>query len=141
MMRYNGAVSGGPLDGPSELARLVPASELEELLDAVHRALGAELAIYDPSGRLLAGRDVDGTRTPIEHEGERIASLAATGPGADAALAMVTDALGLLVHHANARELAATTHEEAMRITFAELTEHNQRLQRAAPRLEELAPP
>ena len=46
--------------------------------------------------------------------------------------------LGLLVHHANARELAATTHEEAMRLTFAELTEHNQRLQRAVARLEEL---
>jgi two-component system sensor histidine kinase BarA len=46
--------------------------------------------------------------------------------------------LDLLVHHAHARDLAAATHEEAMRLTFAELTEHNQRLQRAVSRLEEL---
>src|SRR5688572_33475833 len=50
----------------------------------------------------------------------------------------MSEALGLLVHHANARELAALTHEEAMRVTFAELTEHNQRLSRAVARLEEL---
>ncbi|MBA3818335.1 MAG: HAMP domain-containing histidine kinase, partial [Deltaproteobacteria bacterium] len=54
------------------------------------------------------------------------------------ALALAHQTLGLLVHHARARELAATTHEEAMRLTFAELTEHNQRLQRAVARLEEL---
>jgi signal transduction histidine kinase len=34
--------------------------------------------------------------------------------------------------------MAATMHEEAMRLTFAELTEHNTRLQRAVSRLEEL---
>ncbi|MEJ7598115.1 MAG: HAMP domain-containing sensor histidine kinase [Kofleriaceae bacterium] len=53
-------------------------------------------------------------------------------------LDLASDALGLLVHHANARDLAASTHEQAMRITFGELTEHNSRLQRAVARLEEL---
>jgi len=126
----------GPLDGPIELARLVPAGELEELLDAVRRAVGAELAIYDRRGTRLAGSDAAGApcRT-VEHDGELLATLASPSP---AALDLGERMLGLLVHHANARELAATTHEEAMRLTFAELTEHNQRLQRAVARLEEL---
>jgi signal transduction histidine kinase len=53
-------------------------------------------------------------------------------------VALCAETLDLLVHHAYARELAAATHEEAMRQTFAELTEHNARLQRAVARLEEL---
>ena len=129
----------GPLDGPIELARLVPPGELEELIDAVRRALGAELAIYDPSGNRLAGADSAGPAIrAVMHDGEPLAKLGATGEKAEAALDLAADTLGLLVHHANARELAASTHEEAMRITFAELTEHNQRLQRAVARLEEL---
>src|SRR5262245_14494089 len=139
-MRYNTAVSvGGPLDGPVELARLVPPGELEELLDAVRRALGTDVAIYDPQGFRLAGTDAAGIpRHRVMYQGEPIAMLAAAGPAADGALDLASDALGLLVHHASARELAATMHEEAMRLTFAELTEHNARLQRAVSRLEEL---
>jgi signal transduction histidine kinase len=119
---------------------LVPAGELEELLDAVRRATGAELAIYDPAGaRRLAGSDTAGApRHPVEYQGEPIAVLAGAGERAEAALALAADTLGLLVHHASARDLAATMHEEAMRLTFAELTEHNSRLQRAVARLEEL---
>lgn len=130
----------GPLDGPTELARLVPPGELEELLDAIRRATGAEVAIYDPRRQhRLAGTDAAGApRHPFEYEGELIAVLAATGDRADAARELATDTLGLLVHHASARELASTMHEEAMRLTFAELTEHNSRLQRAVARLEEL---
>jgi two-component system sensor histidine kinase BarA len=139
-MRYTGCVSvGGPLDGPVELARLVPGSELDELLDSVRRALGVELAIYCPKGRRLAGADAAGPpRHPVTHDGEPLATLACSGERADAALELAADMLGLLIHHASARDLAATTHEEAMRLTFAELTEHNQRLQRAVARLEEL---
>lgn len=139
-MRYNAAVSaGGPLDGPVELARLVPPAELVELLDSVRRALGAELAIYAPSGQRLAGGDVAGApRREVMHDGEHLATLAATGESSEAALGLAADMLGLLVHHASARELAATMHEEAMRLTFAELTEHNARLQKAVARLEEL---
>ena len=139
-MGYNTPVSvGGPLDGPVELARLVPPGELEELLDAVRRALGTEVAIYDPNGFRLAGSEAAGTpNKEVIYQGERIAMLAAAGTNADGAIDLATDALGLLVHHASARELAATMHEEAMRLTFAELTEHNTRLQRAVSRLEEL---
>ena len=139
-MGYNTPVSvGGPLDGPVELARLVPPGELEELLDAVRRALGTEVAIYDRDGFRLAGSESAGTpRHQVMYQGERIAMLAAAGANSDGAIDLATDALGLLVHHASARELAATMHEEAMRLTFAELTEHNTRLQRAVSRLEEL---
>lgn len=126
------------LDVPIELARLIPPAELDELVDALDKALGGELAIYDRDGRLLAGSDVPGPRQPLDQDGERIGALAASGPNAAALIELASTQLGLLVHHASARELAATTHEQAMRLTFAELTEHNQRLQRALARLEEL---
>jgi two-component system, NarL family, sensor histidine kinase BarA len=129
------------LDDGIELARLVPPAELDELVAAISRALGGELAIYasGAGGRRLAGSAVAGPpcRT-VEYHGAPLAALAAAGPAADASLALCAEALDLLVHHAHARELAATTHEEAMRVTFAELTEHNARLSRAVARLEEL---
>jgi len=130
----------GPLDGPIELARLVPPGELDELLDAVRKATGVELAIYDPTRKVrLAGSDAAGApRHPVEYQGELLAVLAGSGERADAALTLAAETLGLLVHHASARDMAATMHEEAMRLTFAELTEHNHRLERAVARLEEL---
>jgi signal transduction histidine kinase len=133
-------VNRGPsLDDPVELARLIPRSELEELIESVRRALGGTLAVYDRAGARLAGAAEAGEpRLAIAHDGEVIGRLAAAGPNADAALALARDTLGLLVHHAHARELAAMTHEQAMRLTFGELTEHNERLQRAVARLEEL---
>ena len=138
-MRYNIQVSGGLLDDPIELARLVRPGELDELIEAVRKALTAELAIHDVKGQLLAGSTAAGPpRRAVDHDGERVAQLAATGPQADQALDLLADTLGLLVHHARARELAAGMHEEAMRLTFAELTEHNARLERAVARLEEL---
>jgi signal transduction histidine kinase len=127
------------LDDGIELARLVPPSELDELVTAITRALGGDLAIFDRSGRRLAGSEAAGPASRlIEHHGAPLARLAATGPRADASLALCAETLDLLIHHAYARELAATTHEEAMRATFAELTEHNARLSRAVARLEEL---
>jgi two-component system sensor histidine kinase BarA len=130
---------GRTLDDPIELARLVPPGELDELIQAIHKALGCSIAIHDPKGRRLAGGDAAGAPCKhLDHEGEPLCQLAASGPQAELALGLAADTLGLLVHHAHARELAAATHEEAMRVTFGELTEHNQRLQRAVSRLEEL---
>jgi two-component system sensor histidine kinase BarA len=139
-MRYDDGVSVyGPLDGPIVLARLVPAGELEELAASIAKTVGAELAIFAPGGERLAGTDAAGPPIrEISHDGDVIGRLAATGSGAEAALTLALDTLGLLVHHASARELAGAMHEEAMRMTFAELTEHNERLQRAVARLEEL---
>jgi len=127
------------LDVGIELARLVSAGELDELVTAITRALGGELAIFDATGGRLAGSPAAGPpRRTIEHHGAALAQLAATGPRAEASLALCAETLDLVVHHAYARELAAVTHEEAMRLTFAELTEHNARLRRAVARLEEL---
>ncbi|HEY0484287.1 MAG TPA: HAMP domain-containing sensor histidine kinase [Kofleriaceae bacterium] len=127
------------LDDGIELARLVPAGELDELVGSIRRALGGELAIFDPGGTRLAGAACAGSpRRTLEHNGAPLAQLAATGPSADVSLRLCAETLDLLVHHAHARELAAATHEEAMRLTFAELTEHNARLSRAVARLEEL---
>jgi signal transduction histidine kinase len=143
------------LDDGIELARLVPAGELDELVMSITRALGGELAIFDPHGVRLAGaatvrcsegnspappagRGAGSARRRVEYHGAPLVELAATGPAAETSVALCAETLDLLVHHAHARELAAGTHEEAMRLTFAELTEHNARLSRAVARLEEL---
>lgn len=95
--------------------------------------------MYDRHGRRLVGTaDAGAPCRELSHDGERLGSLAASGSRSDEALALATEMFGLLLHHANARELAATTHDEAMRQTFEELTEHNTRLSRAVSRLEEL---
>ncbi len=117
----------------------MPRPELEELIASIRRALGAEVAIYTPAGERLAGSDSAGTDLrELLHDGDLIARLATAGDNAESAMTLAMETLGLLVHHASARELAGTMHEEAMRMTFAELTEHNERLQRAVARLEEL---
>jgi signal transduction histidine kinase len=131
--------AGSGLDDPLELARLVPPGELEELVVSISRVLGGAVAIFDLSGRRLAGTDEAGPPAALfSHAGEDLGRIAATGPRAEAAIALTAEMLDLVVHHAHARDLAAATHQEAMRHTFAELTEHNQRLQRAVARLEEL---
>lgn len=118
---------------------MVPEAELTELVSSARRAFGASLAIFDRAGRRIAGDASAGEpRVDVDYSGERIGRLAASGPHADAVLAFTADALGLIVHHAYARDLAAATHEQAMRLTFGELTEHNTRLQKAVSRLEEL---
>jgi signal transduction histidine kinase len=131
--------TGRELDDSIELSRLLPAADLEDLVGAIGRAVGCEIAVFDRAGHRVAGTEAAGAPCrELSHDGERVGSLAATGVRAEDALVLVTEALSLLLHHAHARELAALTHEEAMRHTFAELTEHNQRLSRAVARLEEL---
>ncbi|HEY4177060.1 MAG TPA: HAMP domain-containing sensor histidine kinase [Kofleriaceae bacterium] len=127
------------LDDRIELSRIVPRNELEELVGSIAAGMGVALAIYDRGGRLLAGSEAAGPPIrDVDHDGERVGQLAAIGDKADAALDQTLTVLGLLIHHAHARDLAAMTHEQAMRATFAELTEHNLRLSRAVSRLEEL---
>jgi two-component system, NarL family, sensor histidine kinase BarA len=127
--------AGRAVDDSIELSRLIPTGELDELVAAITRAVGGELAIFDLRGNRIAGQaGPQGAQIDLEHDGERVGRLA----GTDAALSLARETLSLLLHHAHARELAASTHEQAMRLTFGELTEHNARLQRAVARLEEL---
>ena len=131
--------TGRELEAPIELSRLVPVADLEDLVAAVERAVNCKLAVYGKRGELVAGSDAGGPATQeLSHDGERIGSIGVSGARPEDGLALATEMLGLLLHHANARELAALTHDEAMRHTFEELTEHNQRLSRAVSRLEEL---
>ncbi|MDX2094182.1 MAG: HAMP domain-containing sensor histidine kinase [Kofleriaceae bacterium] len=130
---------GRSLDDPPELARLVPRTELEEMFVSIRRALDCEIAVYGKGGQCLAGPPSAGEpRRVLEYEGLVLGRLAASGPQAEVGLTLAAEMLGLLVHHAHARELAAMTHEDAMQVTFGELTEQNNRLQRAVARLEEL---
>jgi len=131
--------TGRELEDSIELSRLLPAADLEDLVGAIGRAVGCEIAVFDRQDNRVAGTPAAGPPCrELSHDGERVGKLAATGTRAEDALDLVGEAMGLLLHHAHARELAAMTHEEAMRHTFAELTEHNQRLSRAVARLEEL---
>ena len=132
--------SAAALDEPIELARLVTADELDEVVAAVRAAVGCELAIFDRRGHVrLAGADPAGpARRVVDHDGETIARIGATGTDADAGLDLAARMLALVVHHAHVRALTSATHDAAMRHTFTELTEHNTRLQRAVARLEEL---
>ena len=130
---------GRSLDDPIELSRLVPTDQLEEMIESIRTTVGGALAIFDRRGTKLAGSDAAGPPIlDVEDAGEKIAQVAASGDRADAAASLCRDMLSLVVHHANAKDLAAITHEEAMRVTFNELTEHNDRLTRAVARLEEL---
>jgi two-component system sensor histidine kinase BarA len=130
---------GRSLDDPIELSRLVPTDELEEMIESITRVLGGALAIFDRRGTKLAGSDAAGPPiVDVDDGGERIAQVGANGANAEAAAALCRDMLAMVVHHANAKDLAAVTHEAAMRLTFNELTEHNDRLTRAVARLEEL---
>lgn len=126
------------LDASIELVQLVAADELEELIHAAHAALASDIGIFDRSGNLVAGVAAASVRRPIEHAGECIGELAAEGPAAAAALDMVGTSLSLLIRHARQHSLAVQAHETAMGRTFADLTDHNHRLQRAVARLEEL---
>ena len=133
------------LDDRIELARLVPPRELDELVTSITTALGGELAIFDCRGHRLAGspavsvaRGSGDASQVISLHGEPLAMIGATGANAHASLVLCGEALDLVVHHTHTHKLAAATHEEAMRLTFAELTEHNARLSRAVARLEEL---
>ncbi len=130
--------TGRELEAPIELSRLVPAADLEDLVHAVGRAYGCAVAVFDRKGTRLAGTVGGPPTRELSHDGERVGGLAASGDRAGEALDLAAEMLGLLLHHANARELAALTHDEAMRQTFEELTEHNHRLSRAVSRLEEL---
>lgn len=146
------------LDAKVELARLVPTAELDELVRAVKVAFSAEIGIFDHDGKLVAGSlsaerhisasaaqdltESDKTRSngrrSIEHNGRPIAEVAASGPNAGAAVDLIYTSLTLLVRHSVEHSVAAAAHEKALRQTFADLTDHNQRLKRAVARLEEL---
>jgi signal transduction histidine kinase len=128
------------LDASVELAQLVPIAELVELVVSVQAALSSEVGVFDRDGKLLAGAPLGqlGLRRPIDHNGRTIGEIAARGSDSHAALQVMGTSLALLVQRSVESMRAADSHDQALRRTFAELTDHNQRLKRAVARLEEL---
>src|SRR5262245_27498004 len=100
-----------PLDAPITLRLLVPRDELDELVAGVDKVTGATTAVLDTTGEVLAGAGagaaaaVDGAaRAAIVHQGTVVGWAVADADHADAA-AHLAGVIGLLVHHAHAREL------------------------------------
>lgn len=126
------------LDAPIELVQWVPTEQLEVLTRTVAEAFGGDIGVFDHQGNVLVGVPVAAPSRPIEHNGQRIGAIAATGPAAAAAVEVLGTSLSLLIGQARQHAIAAHTYETAMQRTFADLTDHNRRLQRAVARLEEL---
>jgi signal transduction histidine kinase len=113
----------------------VSRDELAEVAAGVASAAGCRTAILDRSGELLAGSAFDGgVQVAIEHHGDLL-GWAAAGDGHGAAAAHLAGTIGLLVHHAHARELTGLAHEAAITATYVELTQKNRSLEAAVARM------
>jgi signal transduction histidine kinase len=136
------------LDDPVDIVSLLRDDELAELAQHFAEAHGIAVGVEDARGRLLAScgaLDRAGARADVRHGGEVLGAVVAVGPpdapggpGPARAAQLFADVLGLLLHHAHARALTHATHEAAMTDTFADLQRHNQRLELAVARLQEL---
>lgn len=124
-----------PLDPPIALPTLVSRDELDELAVGAANAVGCQTAVLGPDGELLAGAEIaGGVQVAIEHHGEVLgwAVADADHPTAATHLAQV---IGLVVHHAHARELTGLAHEAAITATYVELTQKNRSLEAAVARM------
>jgi signal transduction histidine kinase len=129
------------IDDPVDIDRLLLPEELAELAARFAEAHGCAVAVEDARGRRLAhagqGEGAP-SRCEVRHGGEALGAVVATGPGAERTARLVSDVLGLLLHHAHARALTNATHEAAMEQSFADLTAQNTRLEQAVQRLTEV---
>ncbi len=135
------------VDDPIDLAQLVDAPQLAEVLASVTRMQPIAIGVLDRKGALLSqiGK-IDGKpehRKTLEYSGDIIGHLILSAlPDASVDLESIADHVGiileLLVHSAYARHLTTTIHEAAMEESFSEIGDRNQRLASAVERLEEL---
>ena len=135
------------VDDPIDLAQLVDASQLAEVLASVTRLQPVALAVLDRKGNVLSqiGK-IDGKpehRKTLEYSGDIIGHLNLSNTSDEKAeLPLIADHVGtileILVHAAYARHLTTTVHEAAMEESFSEIGDRNQRLASAVERLEEL---
>ncbi|HVV84569.1 MAG TPA: HAMP domain-containing sensor histidine kinase [Kofleriaceae bacterium] len=124
-----------PLDAPIVLHQLVPRDELDEVAAGVATSARCRTAVIDTGGELLAGSEIpDGVQVAIEHHGE-IVGWAVADAGHGGAAAHLAGMIGLLVHHAHARELSGLAHEAAITATYVELTQKNRSLEAAVARM------
>jgi signal transduction histidine kinase len=106
---------------------------------AAARAAGVELAIVDRRGTVLAGSlpAATGVRRELSCAGEPVGAVVANA-GAEAIAELAAVGIESAVHHAYARAMVAATHQAAMEVAFAELSQRNQRLERAVVRMQEV---
>ena len=135
------------VDDPIDLAQLVDAPQLAEVLASITRLHPVAIGVLDRKGAVLSqiGK-IDGTpehRKTLEYSGDIIGHLILSrSQNGEADLPLIADHVGttleLLVHSAYARHLTTTIHEAAMEESFSEIGDRNQRLASAVERLEEL---
>jgi two-component system, NarL family, sensor histidine kinase BarA len=125
-------------DEPPELARLLEPDDLEPLCAAAEAA-GTPVAIVDRKGTVLAGKSPAevAVRRELTCAGEPLGHVIA-GPGGDAIAELTARALESATHHSYARAMVSATHQAAMEVSFAELSQRNQRLERAVIRMQEV---
>ena len=141
----NSRLAGGPagatdpLDEPVELSRLLPDTELDELVGTFAAAHDCAVVIADREGRILAQAGAASTAaavTPIEYLGETVGSVAIDlDPPRPVVGRHMAHVIELLLHHAHARRLAGVVHEAAIASSVAELTAKNRSLEAAVDRL------
>ena len=141
----NSRLAGGPagatdpLDEPVELSRLLPDTELDELVGTFAAAHDCAVVIADRDGRVLAqagAASAAAVVTPIEYLGETVGTVALDlDPPRPVVGRHMAHVIELLLHHAHARRLAGVVHEAAIASSVAELTAKNRSLETAVDRL------
>jgi signal transduction histidine kinase len=128
-----------PFDEPPELGRLLDASEDLEPLCAQARAAGTDVAVVDRLGKVVAGTApaAIAVRREVLCGGDPIGEVVAA-EGGEVVAELVGRAVESAAHHAYARTLVSASHQAAMEVTFAELSQRNQRLERAVVRMQEV---
>ncbi len=126
-----------PFDEPLELATLLSAVDLDDLVQTLARGHGCGVALVDRRGLLVAAAGLSGAagvRAPVEHQGERLGEVVVEC-AEPAAARHAAEVAALVVHHAHARRLVGVAHEAAVSVSYAELTQKNRSLELAVTRL------
>ncbi len=128
-------------DESVDLAALIAADELDELVVGFASAHGAVIVVEDARGHRLAGSGELGPEAEprdVLVTGELVARVRAGGERGAIAAAHLADVLGLVLHHAQARHLSAAAHEVTVYAAYQEVTAKNRRLMAAVDRLQEV---
>lgn len=129
---------GAGFSDPPVLARLLEPEDLGPACAAAVAA-GVPVAIVDPAGRVVAGAApaVVGVRRELACAGEPVGFVLAPSGGA-AVAELVACGVEAAAHHAYARAMVSATHQAAMEVSFAELSQRNSRLEHAVVRMQEV---
>jgi len=128
------------LDGAADVAALLAADELDELVHGFAAAHDVAISL-EARGRPLVVVGVlaeEAIRREVRVAGDVVAHVVASGERAAVAARHLAEVLGLVLHHAHARHLTSAAHEAAVRAAYDELSAKNRRLLVAVDRLQEV---